>query len=110
MIYLTTTPINLSLPLMPRIDKKAKYDEFTIKDGKVCIGGYQVIDIWRSMANDWIWFDTKVTTKLKQPYTHYGYVIGFEKEWGSWYHSDMELPSIKKVPEAEWGKYIPVTA
>jgi len=89
---------------MSRIDKKAKYDEFTRKDGKECIGGYEIKKAWESMSG-WYWIATKLETKNKDksPFIWYGYVQGLENEWGTWYDSDMKLKNIWEIPIENWG-------
>ena len=82
---------------MSRIDKKAKYDEFTRKDGKECIGGYEIEKAWESTSG-WYWIATKKESKD----IWYGFVQGFENEWGTWYVSDMESKDISEIPMDNW--------
>lgn len=86
---------------MAKLDKKAKYDEFSIVDGKHCIGGSEIFLVWKSFTG-WVWYATKINTLKKVPNTYYGYVEGHEAEWGSWYASDMEHPDIISVPKESW--------
>jgi hypothetical protein len=95
---------------MARIDKKANWDEFTIKDGKQCIGGYEILNIWHGLSNGWYWYATKVSTKNKEANIYEGFVKGFESEWGSWYASDMGNPLIEEVPKANWNNCVPINA
>ena len=83
---------------MAKIDKKAKYDEFTTKDGIECIGGYEIKEAWESMSG-WYWIATKKESKD----IWYGYVQGFENEWGTWYDSDMKTNDISEIPMDNWG-------
>jgi len=93
---------------MTKIDKKAKWDEQTIKDGKLCVGGFEVLKAWKNPwmqskdGKGWKWFGTKIESKQKgQPFIWYGYVIGFENEWGTWYQSDMISSGITEIPKEE---------
>lgn len=83
---------------MAKIDKKAKYDEFTTKDNKHCVGGYEIIKCWLGI-NGWKWYATTIETmKDKKPFIYYGYVEGDFSEWGTWYATDMESMGITEIP------------
>lgn len=92
---------------MTKLDKKAKYDEFTTVDGVDCIGGFEIKRIWHSPSMGWTWFATEVTTKDNVAHTFYGFVKGFENEWGSWYASDMEDNDVVEIPKENWRVAIP---
>jgi len=93
---------------MAKIDKKAKWDQLTIKDNKLCVGGYEVMKAWKSPnmqskdGKGWRWFGTKIETKRGgEPFIWYGYVIGFDNEWGTWYQTDMDAVDITEIPKEE---------
>ena len=87
---------------MAKIDKKAKYNEFSKIDEKYCIGGQEIFHINKSNSG-WTWYQTqKPKVKPTSQDVLYGYVEGHEAEWGSWYASDMENPDIFSVPKENW--------
>jgi hypothetical protein len=96
-----------TVKLMAKLDKKASYNEFSEVNGVQCIGGFEIKHIWHSPVTGWTWYATEVTTKNKVPSTYYGFVKGFENEWGSWYASDMEVSDIEEVPKERWVNTIP---
>lgn len=83
---------------MAKIDKKAKYDEFSICQGKYCIGGNEIVKAWHNPLNGWKWFATKAVTKNKVPRIYEGFVLGDYNEWGSWYAEDMDSMGTIEVP------------
>lgn len=90
---------------MAKIDKKANWDEVTIIDNKVCIGGFEVLKAWTNpfleskSGKGWLWLATKIETKKEgKPFIWYGYVKGFEDEWGTWYQTDTTLTGTTEVP------------
>jgi len=96
---------------MAKIDKKAKWDEFSTIDDKLCIGGYEVLKAWMNPTMEgkdqvgWYWLGTKIETKQKgEPFIWYGFVKGFENEWGTWYQSDMLTEGTIEVPLNELPK------
>lgn len=92
---------------MAKLDKKARYDQFSKVEDKFCIGGSEIFHIWTSL-NGWKWYATQITTKNKIPNTYYGYVQGDFAEWGSWYASDMKSPDIAEIPKEEWENFIQI--
>ena len=88
---------------MAIINKKVKYNEFTMEGNIHCIGGKEIFHIWHGITNGWKWYATKVVTQKKIPSIYEGYVEGIESEWGSWYASDMDNNLIEEVPKESWG-------
>lgn len=87
---------------MAKIDKSAKWNEFTIKDGKHCIGGQEIFRVNKSISG-WIWYQTQKPKVNPTPQDIlYGYVEGMASEWGSWYADDMESSDIIEVPKESW--------
>lgn len=93
---------------MAILNKNRLYDEFSLEDGKYCIGGKEIFHIWKSVSG-WVWYATKVVTKDKIPSIYEGYVQGNFNEWGSWYASDMKDSMIQEIPKENWDNVIKVT-
>jgi len=61
------------------------------KEGKLYIDGKEVIKGWESYSG-WYWFATEITEKLDDDTLYFGFVQGFEDEWG--YFRESELKSL----------------
>ena len=57
------------------------------KNGKLHVGDKEVLKGWESFSG-WYWF----ATELNEDGNHFGFVQGFENEWG--YFSEDELKSL----------------
>ena len=62
--------------------------------------GMEIKEIYESYSG-WYWFIVKFESRKT---IGYGYVVGFENEWGTVYMSELQgTPSIWKVPKENWG-------
>ena len=95
---------------MAKLDKRARYNQFSKVGDKFCIGGSEIFHIWKGDTGMgiWTWYCTQITTKNKIPSTYYGYVQGVEAEWGSWYASHMK--GMQEIPKEEWSEVIELSA
>ena len=65
------------------------------KDGKLFIGGKEVLKGWESMTG-WYWFATELETEnYNGDNLWYGFVQGFSDEWGSFWEGELK-PLIQK--------------
>jgi len=54
---------------------------FSLRDGNLYIGGQKVLKAWESFQG-WYWFGVEQPEKETRPSLWYGFVQGFEDEWG----------------------------
>jgi len=77
-------------------------DKFTSADGKLFIDGHEVLRGWESFTG-WYWFATEkvqeqfslIDGKSVPDTIYFGYVQGFEEEWGDFSLAELEslMPS-----------------
>jgi len=79
--------------------KDHKYDQFHAEDGKLYIGGSEIIKGWKSHTNSWVWYATNLESK--KPMIYFGFVQGMASEWGTWYKTDMDSVDIVEIPTEE---------
>ena len=61
----------------------------------------KVIGMWESF-HGWYWYATEIEYKVDNDIIYFGFVQGFEEEWGSFSSNDLKHPSIRKVPKTNW--------
>jgi hypothetical protein len=92
---------------------KKKLSEANIErgDGSMTIDGKTIIKIWESMSG-WYWYATEDQGSYTgvgadgedvQAHAYYGYVQGFENEWGTWDSNELERAGVWTVPKSNWG-------
>jgi len=93
--------------------KITKASEVNIErgDSSMTIDGKNVIKIWESTSG-WYWYaieDQGSYTGVGadgedvQAHAWYGYVQGFENEWGTWDSNELERAGVWTVPQSNWG-------
>ena len=60
----------------------------------------KVIGMWESF-HGWYWYATEIDKSFKDT-MYFGFVQGFEGEWGYFTKSQLENGSIWKVPKKNW--------
>jgi hypothetical protein len=86
--------------------------KFKMSGEELYIDGRRVIEVWESF-NGWYWFgverawkqDSLIRGKVYQDdQIWFGYIQGFEEEWGCFSEKELELlsPKVWKVPKRNW--------